>query len=218
MKEGANLNDPLSKLSQAIVDVKNAAADREDVVVELREASRTRLELLAAELSDVIADIPADDDQFDFAISSGLVPRLWIDATAHVAMGRDKRSYRFVRDTRLGRVVMAESADMRPVVDQITRYVAERIVDRQRMLEGEIVLPAASPVAVARASEPAAEQARPVMGAALTPETPAATQTPNSGWAAFVGGLTLVLAGAIAGGAGVLAWLWDKFPAGTLTP
>jgi hypothetical protein len=48
MKEGANLNDPLSKLSQAIVEMKNAAADREDVVVELREASRTRLELLLA--------------------------------------------------------------------------------------------------------------------------------------------------------------------------
>jgi hypothetical protein len=207
MKEGANLNDPLSKLSQAIVDVKNAAADREDVVVELREASRTRLELLAAELSDVIADIPADDQQFDFAISSGLVPRLWIDSTAHVAMGRDKRSYRFVRDTRLGRVVMAESADMRPVVDKITLYVAERIVDRQRMLDGEVVLPAVVSAAVAEGE-----------AGKLSSSQGGQTVQQHSGWASFVGGLTLVLAGAIAGGAGILAWLWDKFPAGMLTP
>ncbi len=213
MKEGANLNDPMSRLSQAIVDVKNAAADREDVVVELREASRTRLELLAAELGDVIADIPDDDRQFDFAISSGLAPRLWIDATAHVAMGRDKRSYRFVRDTRMGRVVMAESADTRPVVDQITRYVAERIVERQRMMDGEVTAPFAAPAAPSDQATPASPAATPVQTAVKPAPSPR-----RGGWGAFIGGLTLVLAGAIAGGVAVLAWLWDKFPAGTLTP
>lgn len=218
MKEGANLNDPLTKLSQAIVDVKNAAADREDVVVELREASRTRLELLAAELGDVIADLPADDQQFDFAVSSGLVPRLWIDATAHVAMGRDKRSYRFVRDTRLGRVVMAESADTRQVAEQITRYVAERIVERQRMIDGEVTQPAA--MGVARDAEPAGQKVSDKTAQAISalPVQPPVAVPKQDSWGAFVGGLTLVLAGSIAGGVAVLAWLWDKFPAGTLTP
>ena len=206
MKElGSNLNDTMSKLSQAIREVKNAAADREDVVVELREASRARLEPLAQELDDVIADVPAGDSQFDFAISSGLQPRLWIDATAHVAMGRDKRSYRFARDTRNGRVVMAESADMKPVVDQITLYVAERIVERQRLMDGGPM-----PVDVREPKAAGSANAAAVSAQAMAPQA--------TGWGAFVGGLTLVLAGAVAGGAGVLVWLWDKFPAGTLTP
>ena len=73
---------PLRRLSDAIRDVKNAAADREDVVVELREATRMRLQLLAAELAPVFAEVPDDIDTFDFAISSGLQPRLWIDSVA----------------------------------------------------------------------------------------------------------------------------------------
>ncbi|MBK8457343.1 MAG: hypothetical protein IPL47_09750 [Phyllobacteriaceae bacterium] len=124
------------RLSDAIRQVKNAAADRDDVVVDMREASRTRLELLAAELEDVFAGVPADDPLFDFAISSGLQPRLWIDATAHVAMGRDRRAYRFVRDTRLGRVVLVETHDIRQAAEAVTRYVAERMVERERLVAG----------------------------------------------------------------------------------
>jgi hypothetical protein len=125
-----------SALSNAIRDVKNGFADRDDVVVDLREAHRMRLELMAAELAPVFADVPSDMDNFDFAISSGLQPRLWIDAVSHVAMGRDRRTFRFVRDTRLGRVVLAESTDLKTVAAQVTRYVAERIIEHQRMMDG----------------------------------------------------------------------------------
>lgn len=131
-----SLLQPSRRLSDAIRQAKNAAADRDDVVVDMREASRTRLELLAAELESVIAEVPVEDPLFDFAISSGLQPRLWIDATAHVAMGRDRRAYRFVRDTRLGRTVLAESHDIKQVADAVTRYVAERIVERERLIAG----------------------------------------------------------------------------------
>ena len=191
MSEPAENNqstEQMSKLSQAIRDVKNDSADRDDVVVEMREASRMRLELLAQELTGVFEEAGKDDPQFDFAISSGLQPRLWIDATAHVAMGRDRRVYRFVRDTRLGRVVLAETADMKPVAEQVTRYVAERILERKRMMEGDV------------------EPVLPQMAAAAEPEQ---RQSPVGG---FFGALTLVLLGALAGAAGVLGWLWDKLP------
>lgn len=139
------MNEPLQsnngaaangRLAEAIREVKNAVADRDDVVVDIREAQLSRLELLAEDLKPVFADIPQDDDRFDLAISSGAQPRLWIDSVAHVTMGRDRRTYRFLRDTRLGRVVLAESADMKPVAAQVTRYIAERLIERQRMLDG----------------------------------------------------------------------------------
>lgn len=126
-------------LAATIREVKNAIADRDDVVVDIREAQFTRLELLADELKPVFAEVPHDDDWFDLVISSGAQPRLWIDAVAHVTMARDRRTYRFLRDGRLGRVVLAESADMKPVAEQVTRYIAERIVERKRAMDGDAI-------------------------------------------------------------------------------
>lgn len=196
--ENVTATDNVLRLSDAIREVKNAAADRDDVVVDMREAQRMRLELLAAELQPVFADVPADVENFDFALSSGLQPRLWIDAVSHVAMGRDRRTYRFVRDTRLGRVVMAESVDMKPVAEQVTRYVAERIVERQRLMEGhaEAVTSADSAPAAQAVEAPAA-----------------AVPRPRSRWLALLSGLLLVLAGAGAGLAVAGALFWERLAA-----
>lgn len=143
-----NAHNSEGRLAATIREVKNAFADRDDVVVDIREAQFTRLELLADELKPVFAEVPHEDDWFDLVISSGTQPRLWVDAVAHVTMARDRRTYRFLRDTRLGRVVLAESADMKPVAEQVTRYIAERMVERNRAMAGETVVleRAAAPV------------------------------------------------------------------------
>ena len=142
------------RLAATIREVKNAIADRDDVVVDIREAQFSRLELLADELKPVFAEVPHDDDWFDLVLSSGTRPRLWIDAVAHVTMARDRRTYRFLRDTRLGRVVLAESADMKPVAEQVTRYIAERMIERRRAAEGDtLALERAAPPAAAKGGE-----------------------------------------------------------------
>lgn len=187
--------DQSRKLSDAIRDVKNAFADRDDVVVDMREAHRMRLELLAAELAPVFADVPADMDNFDFAVSSGLQPRLWIDAVSHVAMGRDRRTYRFLRDTRIGRVVLAESTDMKPVADQVTRYVAERVVEHQRMMEGGVEHAGVRRNAVAEAEPPLKSVMR------------------GNGWSTFFSGLGVITAGALVGLAVSAALFWDRLMA-----
>lgn len=189
------------RLADAIRDVRNAAADRDDVVVDMREAQRMRLELLAAELAPVFAEVPTDNEWFDFAISSGLQPRLWIDAVSHVSMGRDRRTYRFLRDTRLGRVVLAESSEMKPVADQVTRYVAERIVERQRMMEGD--------VATALVREAVAHPAE-TTGA--LPEIRIDEGTRSGRWRAFWSGLGLVFVGGVVGLILMIiaALLWGK--------
>ena len=56
---------------------------------------------------------------------------------SHVAMGRDRRTYRFVKDTRNGRIVLAELPKMEPIADSVTRYVAERMVEREHLIEGD---------------------------------------------------------------------------------
>ncbi|WP_309083268.1 hypothetical protein [Chelativorans sp.] len=189
---GQNTAPNIRRLADAVREMKSAAADREDVVVEMREATRTRLELLAQELQPVFAEVPDDDPAFDFAISSGQQPRLWIDAVAHVVMGPDRRTYRFLRDTRLGRVVLAESTEISTVADQVTRYIAERLVERQRYLEGEMIsLPR-------RPEEVQEEEVRPMRKPSV--------------WRAFLGSLLLVVIGGAVGVAGVLFFLSDRIP------
>lgn len=135
---------PRQPLKEAVRQARIDAAERSAVVVDLRDADLARLELLNDELDPVFLEVPAGVDLFDRGISRGDTPRLWIDVIAHVAMGRDKRLYRFVQDTRYGRTTLAESYEVRDIVEAVTRYVARRLVERERALsddaaQGEVV-------------------------------------------------------------------------------
>jgi hypothetical protein len=121
-------------LKEAVREARIEAAERSGVVVDLRDADVARLELLNDQLDPVFQEIPAAVDLFDRGISRGDTPRLWVDVIAHVEMGRDKRQFRFVQDTRYGRAVLAESYESPEIVQAVTRYVARRLVERERAL------------------------------------------------------------------------------------
>jgi hypothetical protein len=55
-------------------------------------------------------------------------------------MGRDKRTYRFVQDTRYGRKILFESTDIPQTAKAITRYVAGRLIERERALSEDASL------------------------------------------------------------------------------
>jgi hypothetical protein len=129
--------DAPSPLKDAVRDARIEAAERSGVVVDLRDAELARLELLNDALDPVFKEIPADVELFDRGVSRGDVPRLWVDVIAHVEMGRDKRQYRFVQDTRYGRAVLAESYEVADIRQAVTRYVARRLVERERALSDD---------------------------------------------------------------------------------
>jgi hypothetical protein len=122
------------RLRDALRKARIEAADRTGVVVDLRDAEVARLEILNEALDPLFTEVPEQIDLFDRGISNGETPRLWIDVVAHVVMGRDKRIYRFVQDTRYGRIVIAESHDVPVIVDAVTDYVARRMVEREQAL------------------------------------------------------------------------------------
>ena len=133
------------RLRDALRQARIEAADRTGVVVDLRDAEVARLEILNEALDPLFAQVPEQVDLFDRGISQGDTPRLWIDVVAHVVMGRDKRIYRFVQDSRFGRIVIAESHDAPVIVDAVTDYVARRMVEREHAM---VATPAPGPVAV----------------------------------------------------------------------
>ena len=122
------------RLRDALRQARIEAADRTGVVVDLRDAEVARLEILSDALDPLFTQIPDQVDLFDRGLSQGETPRLWIDVVAHVVMGRDKRIYRFVQDTRFGRIVLAESHEVAKIVQAVTDYVARRMVERERAM------------------------------------------------------------------------------------
>jgi hypothetical protein len=133
-----------TRLRDALRQARIEAADRTGVVVELRDAEVARLEILNEALDPLFAEVPEKIDLFDRGVSQGETPRLWIDVVAHIVMGRDKRIYRFVQDTRFGRIVIAESHDVPVIVDAVTGYVARRMIEREHAM---MVTPATEPAA-----------------------------------------------------------------------
>ena len=222
------------RLSDIVREVKIAAADRTDVVVDMRDADRARLELLAEEIKPVLAEIDPADDRFDFGLSKGLQPRLWIDAVAHVHMGHDRRVFRFVRDTRLGRVIISDTSDMAATADAVSRYIAERVIERERILAGDFEAlkqdaamqvepedpkPAMPRADVADSERKPAETSTP----AKEPERPAATapkaatnpqpQQARGGGAGLVLGASWFILGCVAGAAALVVAFWDRLSA-----
>jgi hypothetical protein len=122
------------RLRDALRKARIEAADRTGVVVDLRDAEVARLEILNEALDPLFAQVPDSVDLFDRGMSQGETPRLWIDVVAHIMMGRDKRIYRFVQDTRHGRIVLAESHEVPAIVDAVTDYVARRMIEREHAL------------------------------------------------------------------------------------
>jgi hypothetical protein len=196
--EGAGKN--VRSLTDAIRRVRTAEAERSDVVVELRDAEKARLEMLADELRSVFSEVPSDNDTFLFTVAGGTPPRLWIDMTSFVVMGRDRRTYRFLKDTRLGRTVIVESTEIADVADTITHYVAERIIERERSIEGDWLIKR-----VMRDESTRRQEAKEAVAATGRPAEAEPSPGPrfdmrNAGWvvAAFLAGVligTIVLLG-----------------------
>jgi hypothetical protein len=208
-----NRGEKARSLRDAIRRVRTAETERSDVVVELRDAERARLELLAEELRSVFNEVPEDDPQFIFKVAGGTPPRLWIDMTSFVVMGRDPRSYRFLKDTRLGRSVILESANLDDVADTITHYVAERIIERERALEGDWLMKRVLRDEVARREETremtrhqereAVANAALALDASVTAKQGPRIDPGNLGWV-----IAAFLAGILIGVAVLLGYAW----------
>lgn len=207
-------------LRSALRRARVEAAERADVVVDMRAAELARLELLKEELEPIFAQVPRDVDLFDLGLSQGERPRLFLDMVTFVEMARDKRTYRLMRDGRHGRAVAAESADAEPIVDAVTAYVARRLVERERLLaDDDRLSPAAAPVAMgprliasetpAPATEAPSDPAAAPAGAARDMPKPAGTKAGatvvhekrKSGW---LRALTILIAFAVGGALGAV--------------
>jgi hypothetical protein len=128
------LEQRMANLASALRRARIENADHSAALADLRAAEIVRLEILSDALAPVLTQVPADCDIFDVAISPGERPRLFIDQIGFVEMDRDRRTYRFLQDTRHGRITLRESADIDDMVDAATDYIAHRLIEREKAL------------------------------------------------------------------------------------
>jgi hypothetical protein len=212
-------------LKAAIRNARIEQAEQSSVVAELRGAEFARLEMLRDSLEPVLAQVPEDVDLFDTGIVPGDRPRLFIDMIGYVEMGPDRRLYRFIQDTRHGRVTMAESERVDTMVDACTQYIARRLVEREMALASDTLAnpifaapaaPAApaevqSFVRVRRAAASAAAASVSPSTAAAPASAPVAKRSRFKSWfvntamflVEFLGGIALLI---LLAGAAYFAW------------
>lgn len=127
------------RLEETLRLIRARDADRRAAMSEGHQSLAIKLEALRAELEDVISDIPEDVDLFDFQVSQGRRPRLWIDAIAFVTMTKDGEAYRFLRESRNGPILICESDDREIVGQAVVAHVAERLENREHALNEEFI-------------------------------------------------------------------------------
>ena len=154
-----NIQPAAPSLKSAIRRIRIDEAERSGVMSELRGAEIARLEMLAEALEPVFAQIPDHIDIFDAGVMSGQQPRLYIDMIGFVEMGGDKRAYKFVQNTRHGRVVVASSERIDTMVDAITGYIGRRLVEREQALASDRTIEDAARTMLARESNAAGDPA-----------------------------------------------------------
>ncbi len=122
-------------LATAMNEARAALAGREEAVEEARGSAFARLQALRAKLAPLYAAIPRDVELFDLGFVTPEKPRLFVDIIAYIEPERGGGAgLRFVQEGRSGRRLLIETEDEAALIGEITRYVAQRLVLRERAL------------------------------------------------------------------------------------
>lgn len=121
-------------LKAAVRRARIEESERSDVAHELRAAEVSRLDILRERLEPVFSQVPKEADLFDHGLVAGDRPRLYVDMVAFIEMSRDRRTYRFLLDTRFGRKLLSESEDPGVIAEAATAYLGRRLIERERAL------------------------------------------------------------------------------------
>ena len=127
---------PPQRLKDALRKARVDQAERTGVVVDLHDAEVARLECLNEALDPLFAEIPAEVDLFDRGISRGETPRLWIDASPMSSWAATSASTASCRTPATAARCSPRSVNIPEMVDAVTKYLAQRLIERERALAG----------------------------------------------------------------------------------
>ena len=91
-------------------------AEKTGISTDLRAAERSHLERLNDQLRPILEQLPRDADVFNHGVVPGERPRLYVDMISFVEMGRDRRTYRFLMDSKAGRQLLGDLCFQPPIL------------------------------------------------------------------------------------------------------
>jgi hypothetical protein len=124
-------------LAEAMNRARTLQTGRDSAKSDIRAGAVTRLEALRKKLAPLYSAIPHDVELFDLGLVSHEKPRLFVDIIAFIELNRDQTGFRFLQETRAGRLVLAETEDEKHLVNVVTDYVAHRLIERERALSAD---------------------------------------------------------------------------------
>ncbi|MFV0279322.1 MAG: hypothetical protein ACK5JM_01010 [Rhodoblastus sp.] len=129
--------EPVS-LKAALRRARLENAERGEAQDEVRGADVARLDLLREQLEPIFAQLPRDCDLFDLGLLQGDRPRLFVDMIAFVELTPDRRGFRFLQDTRNGRVLIEQSDASDAITQAVVDYLARRLIEREKALTAAV--------------------------------------------------------------------------------
>ena len=154
---GPSLEPRVASLAAALRQARLDNASRSEALSGIRASEIVRLEVLRDAIGPVLEQLPDDCDLFDVAISPSERPRLFIDQLGFIEIGRDGRGYRFLQDTRHGRIQLCEGEKVEMMVEAVTAYIAHRLIEREKALASDFASGATAAEAARVAATKAAE-------------------------------------------------------------
>jgi hypothetical protein len=105
-----------------------------EALLSVQDAAVLRLENLRDEVLHRLAGNDKAKDLFELSVHPGIRPKLWIDLHSSVVMEPDPRTYRLVEDNDAGKETVFETAHLKEMVEYIIRFLAHRVVTKEKAL------------------------------------------------------------------------------------
>jgi hypothetical protein len=125
------------QFTQALRKARLAEAAQLDALENVRDARGLRLAALRENLLPHLKGHPFAEGFAELAILPGETPRLWIDLISSVVVEPDTRNYRLEQNRDGRREILAESDNLQEISGAVLRYIAHRVIAREKAAAGQ---------------------------------------------------------------------------------
>lgn len=116
----------------ALREARLSEAAHLDALLNVKDAKSLRLMALREKLMPLLTGHADVLGLIELKIQSGETPRLWLDLISSVVMEPDSRTFRLEQEREQRREILFETQDLDEMAKQLLRYVAHRVIAREK--------------------------------------------------------------------------------------
>lgn len=121
------------QFTDALKKARLAEAAHVDALLNVKEARGLRLSALRETLLPHLQGHPLAEGFTELTIQPGEAPRLWIDLISSVVVEPDSRNFRLEQERDGRREVLHETADLDEMSGVVLKYIAHRVIAREKL-------------------------------------------------------------------------------------